>query len=353
MQFLLPNLFLIICYFILVTVPSLGQDYSSLLDTTLNNLIHPQGYLTCKIGDLGKVKISGSGDKSMILIPGIGFGGDVLSEFAAKYEKEYTIYSITPAGFEDTPAPEMPETSVKYNEFTWTKGIVEGILKLIAEYKIEKPVIVGHFITATQAALTLAMKYPDKISKVIIISGSPYRYYAEKIDSLWQDWSVEKKITLQQRSKITETWWAPKWFKFVTKKTWDDNMWTPADYCSDSIKGNLLFKKSAEVPLPVMVRYMIEWGDYDPSENYAEIHVPLLILIPDFIGIFKPSINPAKECEIPANKQYLKYYHQQAWMPAEKSGNPLIKVKTISNSRIFMWIDNPEDTYNEIDDFLK
>lgn len=353
MQFLLPNLLLLAFYFFLLTVSSSGQDYSKMLDTTLNNLVHPAGYKTVKTGELGNVEKSGKGKMSMILLPGIGFGGNSLSELAVYYKKDYTVYTITPAGFEGTNAPEMPDTSVKYNELTWTNGIVSGVLNLIESEKLDKPIIIGHFITATQAALNLALNYPDKISKVIIIGGAPYRYYAEKIDSLWQDWSVEKKITLQQRSKITETWWAPKWFKLVTKKTWDDNMWTPSDYCSDSVKGKELFAVSAQVPLPVMVRYMIEWGDYDPSDRYGEIKVPLLILIPDFIGIFKPSELPGKECEVPGAKQYLKYYHQTSWKPAEESGNPLIKVKTISNSRIFTWLDNPAGTFKEIDEFLK
>lgn len=329
-----------------------GQDFSTMLDSTLNNLVHPPGYTTCKIGELGKVQKYGSGSKNMILIPGIGFGGGIFNDFIERYKNEYTIYIVTPAGFDNTPAPDMPDSSVKYAELSWTNGIVNGIIALINKEKIDKPVIIGHFITATQAALNLALNYPDKIGKVIIMGGAAYRYYPGVKDGQWNDWQNEKKVTLEQRSMLTETWWAPKWFKFVTKKTWDENMWTPSDYCADSVTGQMLFKTSADVPLQVMIRYLIEWGADDPSEKFKDIKVPLQILIPDFTGIFTPSKIMTTECEIPDAKQYLKYFHQSTWEPAKESSNPLIKVHTIPNSRIFMWLDNPVDTYKEIDKFL-
>jgi hypothetical protein len=33
-----------------------GQDFSAFQDSTLNNLVHPVGYKTCQIGELGEVK---------------------------------------------------------------------------------------------------------------------------------------------------------------------------------------------------------------------------------------------------------------------------------------------------------
>jgi len=323
-------------------------------DSTLNNLILPEGYKTCQLGDLGNVKKTGTLKQSMILISGIGFGNEIYSDFINHYAKDFTIYAITPAGFGETPAPPTPDTSVSYGELTWTNGILNGVLNLIEKEKLDKPVIIAHFVTATQVALNLALNHPDKIGKVIIISGAPYRYYAEMKDGAWNDWENEKKVTPELRVKLSDTYWAPKWFKTVTKKTWDDNMWTPGDYCTDNIIGDKLFKTSADVPLQVMVRYLIEWGAYDVSENYKDISVPLLILIPDFAGIFIPIEDAAssKKCEVPAAKQYLKYFHQVNWDPAINSGNPLIQSKIISNTRLFMWYDNPNDTYQAINDFI-
>jgi pimeloyl-ACP methyl ester carboxylesterase len=326
-----------------------------LQDTTLNNLVHPSDYKTCKLGELGSVSKYGKGKQSIILVPGLGFGGDIFDDFIREYKNKYTIYAITPAGFGGTIAPPMPEPGVKYSELTWTNGIVTGILSLIEKEKLIKPVIVSHFITGTQVAFKLAINYPDKISKIIIIGGSPYRYYGSPKNNSQTDidWDKERVYTAEQRSMLTEKWIAPKWFKTVTKKTYDSFMWTPDDYCKDTLKGKQLFKTSAEVPLQVMIRYMIEWGTYDANETYKEIKVPALVLIPDFKGILDGDNKDTLTCKRIASKLYLKYYNQQPWEKAKESGNSLIKLATIPDTRIFMWYDNSRETFKTISDFLK
>ena len=53
-----------------------AQSGVSLQDSTLNNLVHPKGYITCKPGELGSVKKTGTGEQSIILIAGLGFSAD-------------------------------------------------------------------------------------------------------------------------------------------------------------------------------------------------------------------------------------------------------------------------------------
>jgi pimeloyl-ACP methyl ester carboxylesterase len=330
------------------------EAQSSLQDTTLNNLVHPSGYKTCLPGELGRVTKFGRGKQSIILVPGLGFGGEIFDDFIKEYKNKYTLYAITPSGFGNTPAPPMPGPGVKYSELTWTNGIVTGILSLIDKEKLIKPIIVSHFITGTQVAFNLAINHPDKISKIIIIGGSPYRYYGSPKNNSQTDidWEKERVYSPEQRSMLTEMWIAPKWFKTVTKKTFDSFMWTPDDYCKDTIKGKQLFKTCADVPLQVMIRYMIEWGTYDANEKYKDIKVPALVLIPDFKGILDGENRDSLTCKRIASKLYLKYYNQQPWEKAKESGNSLIKLATIPDTRIFMWCDNPSDTYNSINTFL-
>ncbi len=114
-----------------ISMQCYSQSMGNLQDSTLNNLVHPAGYKTCRLGELGSVKKSGTGDQAMILIPGLGFGGEVFKSFIDHYEKNYTVYAITPAGFAGTPAPPMPGPSTTYSELTWTNGIVTGVLNLI------------------------------------------------------------------------------------------------------------------------------------------------------------------------------------------------------------------------------
>ncbi len=326
----------------------------SLQDSSLNNLIHPAGYQTCTIGELGDVKKTGKGKQAMILIPGLGFGGDVFGDFIRRYKEEYTIYTITPAGFDGTPAPPMPDASVKYSSMPWTDGIETGIVNLIEKENLDKPIIVAHFVTGTQVAINLAHDHPDLISSVIIIGGSPYRYYpSQKKDGSWSDWENKQKYTPDQREKVVEYYWAPQWFKTVTKKTWDDNMWTPDDYCKDKKTGRELFNISARVPIQVMIRYIVEWMAYDPYEKYKDIHVPVLVLIPDFKKLLTYNAKDTISCRSYAAKQYLKYFHQVSWQDAMDTGNTFFTFKTIPDSGIFTWIDNPEATYASIDEFIK
>jgi len=344
------KLFFLLVIFIHVQILS---AQNSLQDSTLNNLIHPAGYKTCTLGELGAVKKSGKGNQTMILIPGLGFGADVFDSFIKANEKNYTMYAITPAGFDGTPAPPMPDTSVKYADLPWTNGIVTGILSMIEKEKLNKPIIVAHFVTATQVALNLAFHHPEKIGKVIIIGGSPYRYFAGQKNGSWSAWENERVMTPQQRAQSMEMMWAPRWFKTVTKQTWDSNMWTPTDYCKDSTTGSQLFKSSADVPVQVMIRYLIEWMAYDPSEKYKEITVPTLVLIPDFDGIKLLPDSVIATPTVNNSKQYLKYFHQQPWLKAKESGNKLIDVQTVPNTRLFMWYDNPNEVYSRTINFIK
>lgn len=330
-------------------------SFAQVQDTALNNLVHPSGYKTCPLGELGSVKKYGHAKPTMILVPGIGFGSAVFESFIAHYKSSYTIYAITPAGFGGTSAPPMPEAGVKYAERSWTNGIVTGILNLIEKENLSKPVIVGHFVTGTQVAFSLAINYPDKIGSAIIIGGAPYRYYASPKNGSYTevDWEKELVLTPEKRSAVTELYWAPKWFKTVTQKTWDDNMWTPEDYCRDSIAGKRLFQTSAAVPLPVMIRYLIEWGAYDANEKYKQIKVPMLILVPDFKGILMNDAKDTSSCKSPTAKAYLNYYHKDIWIKAKQAGNPMLQFETIPDTRIFMWYDHPRATYKTIKKFLK
>ncbi|CAN5644117.1 hypothetical protein BH11BAC1_BH11BAC1_09670 [soil metagenome] len=347
------HIFISVTIFLLIQ-NAFGQNVSSIQDSSLNNLVHPEGYITCKTGELGTVKRYGSSKKCMILIPGLGFGESVWKDFIIHYQKEFTIYAITPAGFAGTPAPPMPDSAIPYSQLTWTNGIVTGILKLIEMEKLNKPIIVAHFVTATQVTLNLALNYIDKIGKVIIISGSPYRYYASQKNGQWNDWEHENKLTREQRSNLVEKYWAPQWFKTVTKKTWDENMWTPEDFCKDSTIGNQLFKTSANVPVQIMIRYLIEWMAYDVSSRYKELKTPTLILTPDFRKLLASAdTTNIESCKNVAAKQYLKYFHQLAWAAAKSSGNPLIQLSEIPDSGIFMWHDNPQLFFKAINKFIK
>lgn len=343
----LPSLIvcLLICHQLFAQMPA------NLQDSTLNNLVHPKGYKTVTPGELGAVNKSGSGRQNLILIPGIGFGKEIYDGLVEQLQSTYTVYTITPAGFSGTAAPAMPDSSVPYSDMTWTRGIVNGVLDLIRRERLQKPTIVASFVTGTQVALLLELEHAEQIGKVIIISGSPYRYYpSQRSDGTWSDWEHEQKLTPAQRAKTADSFWAPRWFKTVTKQTWDSNMWKPESYSRDSAAGERFFRESADVPLQVMIRYLLEWMVYDPGEHYGEIKTPTLVITPDFKGLI-PAGDSVDTSSNPL--VYLKYIHQATWNPAISADNPHLKFVELPDSRLFMWHDDPVGVFRVIDSFIK
>jgi pimeloyl-ACP methyl ester carboxylesterase len=344
---LVTLILLLLTFFLSRAVPAQGQFNPALQDASLNNLVLPADYKTGKLGELGAVKIAGSGKQTMILISGWGFGAEVFDNFIKENRKKYTMYAVTPAGFGGTPAPPMPDVSVNYAALTWTRGIVDGVLGLIEKEKLNKPVIVAHFTTGSQVALDLALYHPDKIGKVIIMGGLPYRYYRPRQDTAW---GREQKYTPEQRLKVLEVAFIP-WFKTVTRKTWDAGNHRPVEYSADPAAGQKLFDLSAKVPVPVMVRYLLEFYAYDISAHYSEIKAPVLVLLPSFSESFFQETYDVFGA--PSKRDWMKYYFLESWNSARESKNPLLEFQTIPNTHLFLWYDNPKDTYRAISDFVR
>lgn len=109
-----------------------------------------------------EVKISGQGNQSIIFIPGFTCSGEVWNETKSEYEKSFTCYTLTMAGFAEVKS--QPEASFK----NWELGIVN----FINDYKIKKPILVGHSMGGG-LTLAIASDYPRLIKKIIVIDAVP------------------------------------------------------------------------------------------------------------------------------------------------------------------------------------
>lgn len=105
---------------------------------------------------------SGKGEQSIVFIPGFASSGDVWNETKANFEKEFTCYTFTMAGF----AGVQPQPNPSF--INWEKEIVN----YIQENKIEKPIIVGHSMGGG-LALAIASDYPDLIAKIVVVDALP------------------------------------------------------------------------------------------------------------------------------------------------------------------------------------
>ncbi|UKB83399.1 alpha/beta hydrolase [Chryseobacterium sp. MEBOG06] len=109
-----------------------------------------------------EVKKAGKGSQSLIFIPGFASSGEVWSETTAKFEKNFTCYTLTMAGF----AGVKPEANATFTN--WEKGIAA----YIKDNKIEKPILIGHSMGGG-LALAIAADYPELIGKIVIVDALP------------------------------------------------------------------------------------------------------------------------------------------------------------------------------------
>lgn len=108
------------------------------------------------------VKKTGTGNRSIIFIPGFACSGDVWKETTPLFEKDFTCYTLTMPGFAGQPAEVDPSF----------KGWEDAIARYIKKNNIDKPIIIGHSMGGG-LALALASDYPDVIGKIVVVDALP------------------------------------------------------------------------------------------------------------------------------------------------------------------------------------
>jgi len=296
------------------TIPSVSQP-------TINNLVHPPTYRTGVWGALGEVKKFGSGTQDVILLAGWGFDHSVFLDFIARHEKAYRMWAVTFPGFGKTQAPPMPAEPENYRDLNWTRGILKGLEDLIVKEKIDRPVIISLFSYSNLIAMRMALDYPEKVGKIVIVSGIA-KFTAN-------DPSYEPR-SLDARCRYIEKGLAPHWFKTVTQETWNKGNFSAGTFSKDSLRGARHWEMMSSVPIHVMVRYLCEFYCTDLSLEYASLTVPVLVLIPGFTPGFlsKPEHN------------YAAPFFHYSWLGALPA-NSKIQMLTLSEAHTFMMDDQP------------
>lgn len=313
----------------------------------INNLIHTPGYKTGTWGMLGDVKRYGPSSttvrptlhdslrqtaQDMILLPGWGFDQSVFSEFVSRHEKEYRMWAVTIPGFGNTPAPPMPDQNENYRDLNWTKGAVKGLADLIDKEQLKNPIVVSLFSVGNLVAMRLALDYPEKVGKLIIVSG---------IAKFTANYPSYEPRSLESRCQFIEQGMAPRWFKTVTAETWNKGNFSPATFSKDSLRGIRHWKMMSSVPIPVMVRYLCEFYCTDLSLEYGKLTVPTLVLIPSFSLAYLSK---------PENSFMAPFFHH-SWLGA-LPGNSKIQMVTLSDTHAFMMDDQPEKFDKVVREFI-
>lgn len=326
--------FVTIAILLFVPFGALGQTPSMKQDPALNNLRFPEGTKTVPFGTLGEVTKIGTGPKKALLIPGVGFGAEIWNEFAERHKSGFTMYAVTLPGFGDTPPLAMPPDGTKYEETSWTRSAVAAIEKLIERERLENVTVFAHWALSTQIALRLAIDRPDRIDSVILIGG-PLKVNFENSPTDMLKW------TAAERSKFIEGLGA-RWFKTITRDTWDDNNFMTYDYAVNPRRALFLWRAAQKPMIQVWIRYLLEFYSIDPLPELKDLKVPTLVVQPAFD-------DPGYYVEM--NRNYMRNFCIDSWRDA-KEVNGKLEFVSISGSRLFVMFDKPDDLDKAINGFL-
>lgn len=210
-----------------------------------------------------EVKKSGQGKQSIIFIPGFASSADVWDETKALFEKKFTCYTLTMAGF----------AGVKPQPGTATfKSWETAIASYIKDNKIEKPVIIGHSMGGG-LALAIASDYPQLVQKIVVVDALPclsaLMNPAFKAKSNNDCSETVKQITAMNNEQ----------FKQMQKMTIPRLL-------ADTAKQELVVSWSMQSDRKTFAEMFCDFSNTDLRESIKNVQCPSLILLePDFKNI--------------------------------------------------------------------
>lgn len=326
----------ILCISLLLATLSLcGQIKNLKTDSTQNNFNLPSNYKTSETGAIPHYTKSGKGKKVLIMIAGYGFDETIFDDFVKDNRKNYTIYAVTIPGFGKTMAAPTPPDGTSFSKATWSKGMLEGLRKLIVKEKLNRPVIVGHFTLGTQLAVRMALDYPELVGGVVIIGG-PAKFIPVQNGK-------PMNTTLEMRIMGVDKFSAA-FFKVVSKETWDSNSYLSSLYSLNEVTAKKCWDMQASVPLQVMVRYLMEFSAADITFEINKIKCPMLVLR---AGFTNEMISHPED----GTSNYIKPQFIDSWDEVKKL-YPTVEIKDISNSGTFIWKDQPKQCSEAVLSFV-
>ena len=269
----------------------------------------------------GPLKVERHGDhgRAVILIPGLQGGPWVWQQTIAQLQKDHVVYAVTLAGFDGMSAP-----TGDGNLFDRADA---SLLQLIGQYKIDKPVLVGHSLGGT-LALRFAGEHAKLISGVVAVDGLPIFPGMERVSA-----EQRQAMAVQMRESMAAA--SPEQFRAQTlgymQKVGVIDPQLAARYAPMNARSDS--KASA--------RYMAEdlLSDLRPGLKHANI--PILEISPYYAPDFSQPPMQFSEAQKVA-------YYQSLLADA-----PNAKVVSISPARHFVMLDQPVKFQQALDDFLK
>ncbi|UWX60438.1 alpha/beta hydrolase [Chryseobacterium oranimense] len=213
-----------------------------------------------------EVKKSGKGKQSILFIPGFASSGEVWNDTTAKFEKDFTCYTLTMAGFAGVKP--LPDASFK----NWEKEIAA----YIKDQKLEKPIIIGHSMGGG-LAMALAADYPELISKIVIVDTLPClaalsdpNFKAKENNDCTATVNTLKSMTDEQFKQMQTS--------------------TITRLVAEPTKQETVVNWSMKSDRTTFAKMYCDFSNTDLREKIQHIQCPTLVLLESYFVNFKPAI---------------------------------------------------------------
>lgn len=207
------------------------------------------------------VKKSGSGEQSIVFIPGLTCSGEVWDSTKKKLKKNNTCYVLTMPGFAGVPPPADPSF----------KNFEIAIADFITNNHLVKPVIIGHSLGAS-LTLALASDYPDLASKIIIVDAVPFLLALTD--------STAKANEIDCEKEIAETIAIPKdeFYKMQKRSVWK--------FVSDTSNQKTVVNWTMKSDRKTFAKLYCDLTNTDLRAQLSSVKCPALILLqPYFMDV--------------------------------------------------------------------
>lgn len=223
---------------------------------------------------------TGKGKQAILFIPGFASSGDVWNETKATFEKDFTCYTFTMAGF----AGVKPQPNPSF------KNWEDEIVNYIKANKIEKPIVVGHSMGGG-LALAIAADYPELISKIIVVDALPC-LGALMDPSFKSKENNDCSTMVSQMTALSDTQ-----FYDMQKKTMPRLL-------ENTSKLEMLVDWSVKSDRKTFAEMYCDFSNTDLRDKIAAIKCPSLILLESYFVNLKPAIEGQYKNLKTANFQY-------------------------------------------------
>ncbi len=316
----------------------------------IDNLHHASGTTTGRAG-LARVKKHGTGPVALILIAGAPFGGGAWDAFMERNEDDYTMWAVTPAGYEGTPPPPMPTTDeADYSKRPWTDALIADLVKLlekdvVIDGKNVGAIVVGHHLMGDYYATRLAEERPALVRGVISISG---------LGSF--PLPPGTGATPAARAKYVNENRVP-FFRTVSQGTWNANTFPASSLSVKADVGKELYAAEIAVPIATQLRYYLEYATDDVETRVLATNAPVLSLAakPKWAMDSLPEAMKQQLIQqfgsLEAAKEKVRFGGPWDGIVA-KAGSERVRAVEIPNAGAFMMNDAPGPVDRAIEEFL-